>query len=670
MTAHPSVTGSTDTGFDNPYIDVDEWRDEPLRHRYVHGGFEGTDTRFSMYFPPAERYQGRFFQPLMPVSGSEHAAASGVLTGMAGLGGHVGFACSSGAYLLESNLGRLDPFPGDDWTLTNYRASAAVARYSRVVAAEMYGDHRPYGYVFGGSGGAFKTICCMENVLGVWDGAVPFVQGTPVSIPNVFTVQSHAMRVLRNKFPLIVDALEPGGSGDMFAGLNAEERDALAEVTRMGFPPRAWFDVDRIRAGYTGVWSMLIDAVRKSDPEYFEDFWTVPGYLGADGSESLARERVQLRTTVAKTVTRDEADRLGLQLFLALRIGDWSDAPVAFRVADLPDVPLQGATVTIKSGLGAGRVLYITDVKGDIVLTGFGAGNSEGLRGVETGDEIEIDNSVYLAAQTYHRHQVHPGFGMWEQFMIGDKPIYPQRPPATGGVFPQSGRWAGKMIVVETLLDEAAYPIQALYYRRLVEAQLGDRLDDRYRLWFIDNAMHTTPMVGPDDPRPVRTTRTISYHGALQQALRDLVDWVEHDVAPPPSTTYSVADGQVSVPEGAADRGGIQPVVRLTVGGSDVIEVAVGETVEFHGVAETPPKAGTIVRAEWDFEGAGDFPLSETVPTGADGPLSRVKLTASHTFTEPGTYFPVLRVTGQRQSDSETLFGRVYNIARVRVIVR
>ena len=53
-----------------PYIDVDEWRDEPTRHRFVHGGFENDETRFSIYFPPPETYAGRFFQPLSAVSGS------------------------------------------------------------------------------------------------------------------------------------------------------------------------------------------------------------------------------------------------------------------------------------------------------------------------------------------------------------------------------------------------------------------------------------------------------------------------------------------------------------------------------------------------------------------------------------------------------------------------
>ena len=39
-------------------------------------------------------------------------------------------------------------------------------------------------------GGAFKTISCFENRIDVWDGAVPFVHGSPVSMPNLFTVQA------------------------------------------------------------------------------------------------------------------------------------------------------------------------------------------------------------------------------------------------------------------------------------------------------------------------------------------------------------------------------------------------------------------------------------------------------------------------------------------------
>ena len=57
---------AADQMFKEPYIDVDEWRDKPVRHRYVHGGFKGTEARFSFYFPPKEQNQGRFFQQTLP----------------------------------------------------------------------------------------------------------------------------------------------------------------------------------------------------------------------------------------------------------------------------------------------------------------------------------------------------------------------------------------------------------------------------------------------------------------------------------------------------------------------------------------------------------------------------------------------------------------------------
>src|ERR1700739_2952207 len=70
--------------FVEPYVDIDEWRTAPVRHRYVHGGFRNTDLRFSMYFPPAEQYQGRFFHPLMHIAGDENVAATGRLAGLDG----------------------------------------------------------------------------------------------------------------------------------------------------------------------------------------------------------------------------------------------------------------------------------------------------------------------------------------------------------------------------------------------------------------------------------------------------------------------------------------------------------------------------------------------------------------------------------------------------------
>jgi hypothetical protein len=662
--------------YDAPYVDVDEWRDQPVRHRYVHGGFKGTECRFSFYFPPAERYEGRFFHMLLPISGIETAAIQAPAATT--LADPIPFAIESGAYLVESNQGRTVMFPGDDTTITGYRASAATARYSRVLAAEMYGAHRPYGYAYGGSGGAYKTFTCLENCPGVWDGGVPFVQGSPMSIPYMFTVQGHAIRVLRDKFPAIVDALDPGGSGDMYSGLNNEEREALAEVTRMGFPPRAWFSYERIALAYTGILSMFLDNMLKWDPEYFKDFWTVPGYLGQNPPESLLRARLQHKVKISKVVKTKEVTSLGTMVSMPSRLADSEgEMPAAVKLEKMPAGNLQGNTMTLTSGAVAGHVLYIAGVVGDLVMVGFGEANFRELVKIKAGDEVLIDNAVYLAAQTYHRHQIpSPDYYVWNQFRVGGEPVYPQRPALLGPRFArpgggsiQNGRFAGKMIVVQALMDEAAFPWQADWYRKLVQTWLGPRLDDQYRLWFVDHSLHTPQMVMPGDHRPVVTTRVINYTGVLQQALRDLSAWVEKGLAPPPSTAYEVVDGQVQVPPTAAERKGVQPVVTVKANGGARAEVAVGETVEFSAVIEVPPGAGTVVAAKWDFEGAGDYPVAEQFDD-TNSSLSRVTLTTTYAFSEPGTYFPALRATSQRQGDFKTRYARIQNLGRVRVVVQ
>src|SRR5262249_56618230 len=109
-----------------PRLDLDEWRDEPVRHRYVHGGFSGTDTRFSFYFPPAERYEGRFFHPLMPISGTEHGAPAGF--GM--MAGSIGFSIPSRGHHGQRQPGRRRLFPREGSRRGGLRARAATRRYS------------------------------------------------------------------------------------------------------------------------------------------------------------------------------------------------------------------------------------------------------------------------------------------------------------------------------------------------------------------------------------------------------------------------------------------------------------------------------------------------------------------------------------------------------------
>ena len=83
LAAEPQIPGSAganadsanpavDPKFKEPFIDVDERRDAQVRHRYVHGGFKGTDLRFSFHLPPKPQYQARLFQYVTPIPDSEH----------------------------------------------------------------------------------------------------------------------------------------------------------------------------------------------------------------------------------------------------------------------------------------------------------------------------------------------------------------------------------------------------------------------------------------------------------------------------------------------------------------------------------------------------------------------------------------------------------------------
>jgi hypothetical protein len=567
--AEPDGRGGTDPLFGAPYVDLDEWRDVPVRHRYVHGGFTGTETRFSIYLPPVDRYDGRFFQHITPVPDSEHLAQGAV-----GEQDRIGFSIASGGYFLETNGGGASGQPGSsvDPTIAAYRANAASAGYSRVVAADMYGEHRPYGYAYGGSGGGYRTIGGAENTSGVWDGFVPYVIGSPMAIPNMFTVRMHAQRVLRDRLDQIVDAMEPGGSGDMFAGLLPEERGALTEVTRMGFPPRSWFGH---RTMGMHAFPVLYRGVVAADPTYFEDFWSMPGYLGYDPPPSLQRHRVTEEFEVVALLAGPDGAASGPSggghpgqarggVDTAWRgPGEAAAVPVGARLSRASRVDVRGADLFVLSGAAEGARIGLLSVVGD--RAAFGPGADDTVVTLRPGDMVRVDNSGYLAAETYHRHQVPESgdFRVWDQFRRPDgSPLYPQRPLLLGPLFAaaaagtvQTGRFEGKMIVVASLLDREALPWQADWYRTKVQEHLGEATDEHFRLWFTDNALHG------DDEVQESPLHTVSYLGVLHQALRDLSRWVEEGVDPPASTSYEVVDGQVTVPASAMQRQGVQPVV-------------------------------------------------------------------------------------------------------------
>jgi hypothetical protein len=660
--------------FDQPYVDVDEWRESPRPHRYVHGGFTGTDTRFSFYFPPADAYGQRFFQHITPVPESEHLAQTAT-----GQEDKIGFAFEAGGYFVETNGGGTSGAPGSgvDPTIAGYRANAAAAEHSRVVAGEVYGEHRPYGYAYGGSGGAYRTIGGAESTEGVWDGFVPYVPGSPMAIPNVFAVRMHAQRILRDRFDGIVDALEPGGSGDPYAGLNDEERAAFTEVTRMGFPTRSWFGHRTMGAHAFGA---LYPGIVSADPQYFEEFWTTPGYLGADPESSVHAARVRLDSTVTGAVTRGDAPDLGpFTERSAVPQGGVDEAfkgpagkpgaVLAIRLEEVPGAEVQGAELAVLSGAAAGTRVPLKGFAHDMAVLDM-PDRHAALAELRPGDAVRVDNSNFLAAQTYHRHQLPdpgPEYPVWDQFRDAEgAPLAPQRPLLLAPIFTASaaghvptGQFAGKMIVVACLLDREAFPWHADWYRRQVTAHLGDATDDNFRLWYVDNALHA------DSEVQEHPTHTVSYLGVLHVALRSLAAWVEDGTPPAPHTRYSVDDGQVVVPDSASERAGVQPVVSLSADGSARADIAPGAEVSLELTAELPPGAGRIVRVAWDLDADGVYEIDEAVD-----PATRLSVVRRATLTEPGTHLVGVRVSAQLDGDPETLFARVDNLARARIVVR
>jgi len=171
--------------------------------RYVHGGFEGTHTLFSFYFPPAEQYRGRFVQYQAGGSGGHET-----LLPFEAWTFPVAFD-DLGCYLLESNQGHY-PNEGmgfaDDWELSG--ASAHCALYAKELAAEVYGEPPHHGYVFGGSGGGSRSIYCLENRPEVYDGASPHVIWSSPLGSNWSPIGYWWLHA-RDMLPQIIDAMEP-----------------------------------------------------------------------------------------------------------------------------------------------------------------------------------------------------------------------------------------------------------------------------------------------------------------------------------------------------------------------------------------------------------------------------------------------------------------------------
>ncbi|MCW2662229.1 MAG: hypothetical protein JWP83_3381 [Mycobacterium sp.] len=677
-----------DDFFGAPYVDVDEWLKSPVPHRYVHGGFSGTDTRFAFRFPPDELYQGRLYQPLEGANAGHEDVTSGPLGSVTG--GPEGIF-RLGGYVVESNMGHIgdvkDAKAGDDPTIYGWRAAAESARFSKYVAAQVLGAAPRYSYVYGGSGGARRSPLCLAYAPDVWDAAMPFMgddvdgdygdwsrprDGTP-NFAAMFNVQ----RVLGDTIGDVVDAMRPGGSGNPFAGLNTHQREQLAVLYKLGFPRGDEFMIAQ-PMGQLWLWCSRAERMSREDP-YFERFWTEPGHVGFDQPEVVQADLIDAETTVARVLTANDLitdEGLAGPEFAPLRIlamvfGQMAgamDLPMVVQLSDTTDGYLPGAGVRFLDGQAAGRQLYCMSGAGNtMLLDGEGEASNLRLTGVQPGDRVQFDNRAFLAYCYYPRHHIWESQGA-EQFRLATAPIYeqyeqPELSPFMG--VRHTGRFDGKMLWVQHTLDSSLWPSQGLGMKNNIEREVGPaRARQCFRLRFLENAEHVPPLLAAPPPDRANNTWLIDYVPHVEQSLADLTAWVEDGIEPN-ETTFDVDDGKINLPASAKERGGIQPVVHVTANGAKRAEISARTPVNLKVHAEVPEGAGTIISVKWDLDGSGAYPVTEQV----DGESADLTFGLEWTYTEPGTYFPTALVESHRDGNVAATSRRIPNLDAARVVV-
>jgi hypothetical protein len=681
----------TDKYFGAPYIDVDEERSDPVEHRHIHGGFEGTDTKFRFYFPPAGgAYQGRMFNPL---SGAHGGTEDFFATPFGEMIGGLGMCLRLGGYMIESNQGHIgddvDPKAGVDPGLYGWRASAEVARFSKHVAAQIYGQAPHHSYVFGGSGGGRRSPLCLEGAPDAWDGALPFmgggdvaeqgnnnrIQGAQVmSFASMFNVQ----RLLGDKINDVVDAMAPGGSGNPFAGLTTHQREELASLYRQGFP-RGDEHMIAEPLGQMWLWTSIADMLDEEDPTYFPDFWTKPGYVGHDLPAAVADDLIDTTLTVSRVLTAadlvEHPDFAGpeferIRNLAGIMAGSARGVlPFAVEVPGIRKGYRMGAGVRVVSGKAAGRQLYCSMAAGDVFFCdGRGESNILRFTDVLAGDEVHVDNRKFLAFCYYARHHV-MNDAQFNSLRLDGKPIYQQHPvplmsPLMGNSY--SGQFRGKLLWVHHTHDASLWPPQGVIYEGAVHAAQGaDGAASRFRLRWSQNAEHVPPMMISPSLGRAANTWLIDYQPIIEQSLADLVDWVERGIEPAP-TAYRYVDGKVILPDTAGERGGIQAVVSVSANGVSGAQVRVGEAVSLEVRAELPANVGTIVGVQWDFDGSGTYGFRHD---DIDGSASDIKLSTTHSYDRPGTYFATALVHSHRDGDVGATSRRIPNLAQARIVV-
>lgn len=620
-------------------IDTVEGRTVPAPHCYVHGTIAG-DRNFRILLP--QGWNGRLVFGLGGGYGGTEFANDAEVTQV---------VVREGYAFAQSNEGRPAPVFGrdDTWQELHYIANHETTLLAKELSAKRYGRGPARTYLFGSSGGGWRSLAQLERYPEDYDGAGmrnPAIE--PRHLTYEFTILDHFLPTVRARLPQIIAARDR--NEDALPFLTAEEQAALNRLYAAGAARGSEFKFTQafdnsIRLGYP--------AFTLFDPTYLEDFWTTPGYAGYEGEEDAS-----VVEGITGTVTAvDPANANGFVL-------GFTDAGMSFAPS-----ALKGWRVTFTSGARAGEQFHVDSGNSATRMPISGYTRAGALNGIAPGDRYVLSNRDFLAWRHYHEHIAQCEFPEYAGDCDGRSPKRPQRPARVQQAYTThsatfTGRIGKPVVSTAQAIDHLVYPpIIARYFDRVREV-LGPAARDMLRVYWNENVSHGNPLAGEAN-RIVE--RDSSWHTAFQHMVR----WVEQGVTPPPDSVVTVTPGSVTFPAHAADRKGIQPTVTATANNARRITVPRGSLVALDGLAESP--VGKIARYDWDFEGNSQYDCSSSATSGLPScgagfvPGQSVSTPASRVYTTPGTYTATLRV--HDDTDNPGPFDGLENLSRVVVIV-
>ena len=591
-----------------------------------------TQQEYVFRFPAKQFWHNRSFE-------QEHPSGGGVVDNR--------MAFTDGAYSVNWMSASVPN------AVASHRHEAAATRVAKAYANRLYGNTaRIYAYLWGCSGGGTVAMAAAENVTGIWDGIEVQCTGTKVDAPyhSFYWQALYTMGIPKAKADIIAAAAVPDSGLDLYAGLNDEEKSVLNEFIAAGYP------LPVIGNHFKNL-TPLVDPVdiRLFDPGYEDDFWSRPGYAGANPPDYLKAAKVDGYATVTG-ITRNAAGvATAVQFDPATlpRLGTTGDNYLEYfvyaadgttRVID----PVRAVGIPTDNKQRFSLMGTLDTASGLLTLTGttkdvFGGvapitNSPVLLNALSVGSKIRVNNRFILAMYYYPRHSIVAGIRSHDQYRNADgSPKYPQRPNIehllhsnyrTMGGRVETGAIRTKTMLLEGMGDNLSWPIFNASYAEAIQETLGTaRASTMMRFYLHDNGRHAA---GAGQP------------GIFRQSIIDLMAWAEKGVVPPPSSRYTIRNGQVVMPPEAADRRGLQPVMNVTANGGIRAVVGVNQPVALVAKLEMPPATGKITQYNWAIAGTDE---AATILTQ---PLALVRVNRTMTFDKPGTYIVKLNVNGQR----------------------